>query len=453
MNIHINPEYEVLLPKLPKEQYEALKISIKNEGQHYAIVVNEEGVVLDGHHRLQICHELGITPKFEERHFENKLLEKKFVICINLYRRQLSIFQRIEMGKPLIEIERELAKQRQGTRNDLIDDNIRQNFAEGKALDLVAPTLGTNPETLRQALWLIDHAPENELNKLRSNERAISNLYHATKLIEEKPSSEISELPIEENINTTIKLGDIFLLGKHRLMCGDSTHSQDVLALMNGRKANVLFTDPPYGVNYEDNKYGRAIDTHGTHIYKEFLPIAINNIEDDASIYIWFATLNAFDVLSIVVNLPIIIKNWIIWVQDCASYRQTDNYRWDFEACLFGCKKSIKFYGDTSKERNVWHIPSPRSFAAKWDDGTKMMNKPEFNLHPTLKPNELAIKAIENSSLEGEIILDLFGGSGSTLIAAEQTKRVCYMMEIEPKYCQIIINRWEAFTKQKAIKI
>jgi ParB-like chromosome segregation protein Spo0J len=159
IELKINPEYEALLPKLPKEEYEALKESIRKEGQHYPIVVNKDGIILDGHHRYRICGELGIEPKFEVKDFENPLLEKKFVIESNLLRRQLTTFQRIEMGKPLLEIEKALAKQRQ----------LTQNFAgvglpaEGEALELFAEKVGSNKETVRQALYLMEHAPPEEL--------------------------------------------------------------------------------------------------------------------------------------------------------------------------------------------------------------------------------------------------------------------------------------------------
>jgi N6-adenosine-specific RNA methylase IME4 len=171
------------LPKLSKEEYEALKESIKTEGQHYPIIINKDGIILDGHHRFQICQELGLTPKYEIKEFPSPLHEKKFVIESNLLRRQLTTFQRIEMGKPLLEIEQELAYQRKLSTLKQGDElPVRQNFAErGKTIELFAEKIGSNPETVRQALWLIGNAPQEELGKLRSGGRAIFNLYKETK--------------------------------------------------------------------------------------------------------------------------------------------------------------------------------------------------------------------------------------------------------------------------------
>ena len=117
MELIVNQEYEKLLPKLPIDEYEALKQSVKSEGQHFPISVNSKGIVLDGHHRLRICRELGLEPKFEVKDFPSELHEKRFVIESNLLRRQLTTFQRVEMAKPLLEIEKELAKERQLSQN------------------------------------------------------------------------------------------------------------------------------------------------------------------------------------------------------------------------------------------------------------------------------------------------------------------------------------------------
>jgi len=172
----INPEYQKLLPKLPIEEYEALKESIRTEGQHYPIVANKEGIILDGHHRFQICNELGLAPKYEVKEFSSPLHEKKFVIETNLLRRQLTVLQRIEMAKPLIEIEKELAKQRQ-----LKGETLPENSGKGEALDIVGSKIGVSGDIIEQALWLMENAPKEELAKLRSGERAISNLYKEVK--------------------------------------------------------------------------------------------------------------------------------------------------------------------------------------------------------------------------------------------------------------------------------
>lgn len=178
MNVSVSQEYEALLPKLPKEEYEALKFSIRNEGLHYPIIVNEKGTILDGHHRWRICQELQLDGKFEVKQFSTLLLEKKFVIESNLLRRQLTTFQRYEMSKPLLEIERELAKQRMllGKEGD-----PTLNLEEGEAVKKVAEQAGISPALYYQAMFIDKNAPQEDLEKLRSGERAISNLYKETK--------------------------------------------------------------------------------------------------------------------------------------------------------------------------------------------------------------------------------------------------------------------------------
>jgi len=184
LELKINPEYEKLLKKLPKEEYEALKQSIKNEGQHFLITVNLEGIILDGHHRFMVCKELGLKPKYEVKFFENQLQEKKFVIESNLLRRQLTIFQRMEMVKPLIEIEIELAKER------ILKGDPRQKFAEGKVVEIVASKIGTNPETLRQGIKIIEEAPEALKEEVRTGKRSISSAYN---LLTQKPKEAVFE--------------------------------------------------------------------------------------------------------------------------------------------------------------------------------------------------------------------------------------------------------------------
>ena len=178
--LKINDEYRSLLPHLPPAEYEALKNSLRQNGLYVPITVNPEGFILDGHNRYEICIELGVEPKYEVKTFEDPLLEKKFVIESNLTRRHLTTFQRIEMALPLIELERELAQKR------MLRGNPRQKFAEGKTLEIVAQRIGVSHELLRQALYIMEHASEEDLAKIRSGERAISSLYKEVKHSMEK---------------------------------------------------------------------------------------------------------------------------------------------------------------------------------------------------------------------------------------------------------------------------
>jgi len=261
--LKVNPEYQKLLPKLPQEEYEALKESIKTEGQHYPIIVNDEGFILDGHHRFQICQELSLTPKYEIKEFPSVLHEKKFVIESNLLRRQLTTFQRIEMAQPLIEIEKEIMKQsleKQPRSDNGKFQPLSKNLENGDhgILDTLAPKFGVSHETLRQALWLMDNAPEEELEALRSDERAISNLYKETKRWQ--------------------TIDDLKEKAKH-------------LPRIEG-KYNVIVVDPPWA-------YGTTYDPQGRRCASPYPEMSIEELKqleipcaEDCVLWLW--TTNAF---------------------------------------------------------------------------------------------------------------------------------------------------------------
>jgi len=183
--LKINDKYRKLLPSLSPAEYQALKNSIRENGLYVPITANPEGFMLDGHNRYEICIELGVEPKYEVKTFEDALLEKKYVIESNLTRRHLTTFQRIEMALPLIEIERNLAKKRKQAGKPLKD--LVQNFGQGgRTLEIVADRIGVSDELLRQALYVMAHASEEDLAKLRSGGRAISSLYKEVKRSMEK---------------------------------------------------------------------------------------------------------------------------------------------------------------------------------------------------------------------------------------------------------------------------
>lgn len=180
MELKINPEYESLPPKLPKKEYEGLKFSIKQDGLYVPITVNPEGVILDGHHRYEACLELGVEPKYEVKTFEDPLLEKKFVIEVNLRRRHLTTLQRIEMAKPLIEIERELSKQRQGMRTDLLETSTKK-LEEVGTLKRMAPKIGVSHETLRRGLLVLEKGSEKLKEKVRRGKTSIAYAYQSVR--------------------------------------------------------------------------------------------------------------------------------------------------------------------------------------------------------------------------------------------------------------------------------
>jgi len=246
---------------------------------------------------------------------------------------------------------------------------------------------------------------------------------------------------IEEIEEPKTKRGDIYLLGKHRLMCGDSTIKEDVEKLMDGKKADMVFTDPPYGVEYtgglqfkdgkvEKNNRQMIKNDESDDIYTEVIPVIASICNGPC--YTWFAGTKASKLYAAVEAVGD-IHSLIIWVKNGGYGALNANYKQKHEPCLYWKPKGKKlnFVGATT-ETTVWEICK---------DG---VNK----LHPTQKPVELAAKAIKNHS--AGLVVDLFGGSGSTLIACEQLNRICYMMELGEKYCDVIVRRWEEYTGKKA---
>jgi ParB-like chromosome segregation protein Spo0J len=200
MSLRVNPEYEKLLPKMSEEEFVELKASIQAEGQHYPIVANEDLEVLDGHHRFKACVELGIEPDFEVRKFEDKLHEKKFVIEANLRRRHLTKFQLVELGVPLLEIEKALAKKRQAEggkvgRNvqlGLAPDDAKPVFKKSKAAAVVAKKVGLSTRTFERGKKILEAASEEDKQKLREGKASIAKVYREVVALE-KPESTLEE--------------------------------------------------------------------------------------------------------------------------------------------------------------------------------------------------------------------------------------------------------------------
>ena len=236
---------------------------------------------------------------------------------------------------------------------------------------------------------------------------------------------------VDEENEPITKLGDIWQLGRHRLMCGDSTDKETVELLMSGNKADMVFTDPPYGVDYEginnDSRSGlEDLLTSAFENYKE-------NCIDGASVYCFHSDKCA-DIFHNVFRSFCHFSSMIIWEKQSLVLSQGD-YQSIHEPCLYGWfdNGTHRFFGDR-KQTSVWQ------FDRKSIEG-----------HATPKPIGFICKALENSCKKNEKVLDLFGGSGSTLIACEQLDRTCYMMELDPKYCDVIIKRWETLTGEKAV--
>ena len=232
-----------------------------------------------------------------------------------------------------------------------------------------------------------------------------------------------------------VKSGDVWLLGRHRLMCGDSTKPDNISILMNGKKANVCITDPPYNCSYEGGTGMRIMNDNWSDSKKfyQFLLDAFKNaygsMADGAAIYVFHSDAEKVNFFNAVVNAGFHYSTTCIWVKNALVIGRMD-FQMRHEPIIYGFKDTAKhkFYGDR-KQTTVWEFDKPV----------------KSKLHPTTKPLALMGYHIGLSSQENGIVLDLFGGSGSTLIAAEQMNRIGYLMELDPVYASVIVRRYAAF--------
>ena len=268
-----------------------------------------------------------------------------------------------------------------------------------------------------------------------------------SQILEKDVNEDIVEVNAYERAKskTKIKQGEIYLLGDHRLLCGDATEKGDVEALMGQQTADMVLTDPPYNMNFTGSvhsdgsksynaQYNNIKNDNNSEKNEE---IFINKFTDiireynKGSFYIFYYRLGAHKIIN---ELKENYHGTIIWKKNNHTLSNSD-YMSLYEPVIYGWTKEHNFYG-SKRNFDVWEIERTQ----------------KNELHPTMKPIEVCSKAIKNSSKQNEIVLDLFGGSGSTLIACEQLNRKCFMIEIDPVYCQVIINRWEKYTGKKAVK-
>lgn len=284
----------------------------------------------------------------------------------------------------------------------------------------------------------------------------------------------IEDEPPEAPEEPKSKPGDIYKLGNHRLMCGDSTKREDVEKLMDGELADLVVTDPPYNVAIE-NSQGMKIqnDNMGDNQFLEFLTEAFGNmnasLKKGGAFYVWFASREHINFETALKENDLEVRQELIWNKSSLVLSRQD-YQWKHEPCLYGWKDGeAHYFIDDRKQTTVIEDKKPDIKKMKKEEMRELLekiysdkisstvmneDKPFVNdLHPTMKPIKLLARQIKNSSKMGEKVLDLFGGSGSTLITCEQLNRKCYMMEYDPVYVDVIIERWEAFTGKQAVKI
>jgi DNA modification methylase len=372
--------------KISKEMLEKLVAHIREDGYHQRIIVDSDYTIIGGHQRKKALYMAGYDDDTEiEVLMPNKKLEPA-------------------------EIDRL---------------NIRDNLAFGE-YDFEVLTERFDME---------------ELVSFGMDEEMLAPIFDKT-ILEEIEEDEEIELPEE----ATSKLGDIYLLGSHRLMCGDSTNPQHVEKLMNGAKPILMVTDPPYGVNYEP-EWREQIDGYTRSTGK-----VLNDDRYDWSdayslftgdiAYVWHSTKYTHKFAEDLENCGFDLVNLIIWHKQHFVISRGD-YHYQHEPLWYAVKKRTNHNWQGRRDQStVWDIDN-NLFQGK--------NKEKQTGHGTQKPIECMLRPILNNSAQGESVYDPFGGSGTTLIACERSKRNCYMMELSPAYVDVIIKRWEKETNKKAV--
>jgi DNA modification methylase len=385
--------YENNPRKLKDSAIEKVAMSLKEYGFRQPIVVDKDRIIVVGHTRYRASKKLGLK-------------EVPITIADNLTPEQINAYR--------------IADNRTAEESEWDSELLKMEIKELEAKDFKLDLLGFN---------------EDQLNDM---------------LFEEKQGltdeDEVPEAP-EEPIT---KLGDIWKLGKHKLICGDATNKDTVKILMEDNKADLIFTDPPYNVNYSartgirsgkirDNmshiKNDNLSDDEFDNLLENSISNMFENLDNKASYYIcnnWHCS----DVFKkILQKLNINVKAWIVWNKDWMSVGHSE-YRSNHEFIFFGTLDAKnRIFHNQGKENDVWTI---RKLS------------PTNKIHTTEKPVALIERAIKNSSNNNQIVIDFFSGSGSTLIACEKNNRIFKGLELDPKYCDVIVKRWEQFTGKKA---
>lgn len=371
---------------------------IKEFGFRIPIVAKSDGTVVDGHLRLKAARKLGLS-------------EVPVVIADDLSEAQIKAFRLLanqsanwaEWNEELLKLELEELKE--------------MNFD----LELTGFDL-------------------DEISEILKND------------VEEKASESNEEEPLQEP-KIISKLGDLWILGNHRLLCGNSTSESDVRKLMNGQLADVVFTDPPYNVKVsnisginKEHKHAEFLMASGEmseEEFIEFLSKIFHNLalfSNDGSLhYVCMDWKHVYEIITAGKKNYDALKQLCIWNKGVGGMGNFYRSQHELIFVFKNGKEEKPFYGNRS---NVWDYPGMNSFATE--------NRDELLAsHPTVKSLPLVKDAILDASNEGDLVLDLFGGSGTTLIAAEETNRKCFMMELEPKYVDTIIRRWQQVVASK----
>lgn len=356
------------------EQVAQIAASIKEFGFLSPVVVSEDNTILCGHGRVAAAQKLGLKkiPCIKESHL-TETQKRAYIIADN----KLSL--------------------NAGWDNELLSIELSELQGEDFDLDL----LGFD---------------EKELLEIFSDEDDI---------VED-------DFDVDEELKkpSITKPGDIWTLGRHKLICGDSTKEETYKLLLEDKKVNLVITDPPYNVNYEGTAGKIKNDNMKSESFYQFLYDAFSNIEkvmaDDASIYVFHADTEGLNFRKAFSDANFYLSGCCIWKKPSLVLGRSP-YQWQHEPCLYGWKKKGKHLWYTGrKETTIWEFEKPSKNAD----------------HPTMKPISLISYPMKNSSMTNALVLDPFGGSGSTLIAAEQLGRNAYLVELDEKFCDVIVKRY-----------
>lgn len=374
---------------LSEKQHKDLTASLKKFGLAEIPAIDTDNTLIAGHQRVKILSELN-PPDFE-----------------------------IDVRVP----------DRKLTKKEFQEYNIRSNKNSGTwDFDILA-----------------NEFEQDELIEWGFEEKELVGLF-----IDDKTDEELDDAP-EPQKEAISNLGDMFLLdGKHRVMCGDSTKQEDVELLMDGKKANLYFTDPPYSVNYtkkakevlksknyvEIRNDNLSVEETSEIIWSPAFKNAYEICEDDASFYLTMPQGGDQMMMMMMMSQKWLVKHELIWIKEAPVFSMNRlDYDYQHEPIMYGWKKKHNFYREGNFQKSIWNIP-----------------RTENKLHPTMKPVTLIENAIKNSTMANCIVYDSFLGSGSTLIACEQTNRICYGMELDPIYVDVILKRYNKLYPDKEIK-
>ncbi len=375
-------------PRNNKNAVDKVASSIKEFGFKVPVIIDRGNVIVTGHTRLLAAQKLGIA-------------EIPCILADDLTPAQIKAFR--------------IADNKVSEFSEWDEEMLKTEFEELGELDFDLSLTGFGDDEIGTLLGL-----------------------------DEKSSAKEDDYDVVLPEEPKAKPGDIYQLGRHRLMCGDSTKPENVEQLMDDRKADLFLTDPPYNVDYEGKtKDSLKIqnDSMVDEVFRKFLVDAFSAadsvMKQGAVFYIWHADSEGYNFRGACHELDWKVRQCLIWNKSCMVMGRQD-YQWKHEPCLYGWKPGAS---------HLWASDRTQTTVLNFD-------KPSRNKeHPTMKPIALFDYQIQNNTKSEDIVLDTFAGSGTTIMACEQNGRCAYCMELDPKYIDVIIDRWEKFTGEKAVKI